>query len=224
MNCRQFSKWIKRLAVLFIAAVIALIVLIYLIDRFVGKQTQSHIYDNIDSLPHRKTGVLLGTSKYVTNGKLNLFYSNRINAAIALFEAGKIEYIIVSGDNRYLSYNEPKLMMQDLISAGVPAERIIPDYAGFRTFDSVIRSKKVFTQDSVIIISQAFHLERAIYIAQQNDLCPIGFAADFPDHSWAYKVLLREYFARIALMLDLYVLNTKPKFLGEEIPIGRDSL
>ncbi len=224
MKHRQWTIWIRRLLVISGFGLIFLVVTLWAINCYVSRQSQQFIYYHIDEVPYRKTGLLLGTSKYVTNGNQNLFYSNRIAAAVALFEAKKIDYIIVSGDNRYLSYNEPRLMQQDLVNAGIPEDRVIPDYAGFRTFDSVIRSKKVFLQDTVTIISQAFHLERALYIAHQNNMDAIGFAAAFPDHDWAYKVLVREYFARVALMLDLYVNHTEPRFLGEEIPIGRDSL
>ncbi|HPE43219.1 MAG TPA: ElyC/SanA/YdcF family protein [Bacteroidales bacterium] len=212
-------KWLKRI---FISSVILpgiFLLALFLNYKFVTEEAASKIVYHIDSLQPARVGLVLGTSKYSVSGTINSFYRNRINAALQLFEAGKVEYLIVSGDNRHASYNEPRFMMRDLIDAGVPSDRIIPDYAGFRTFDSMVRAKKVFMLDSVILISQVFHLERALFIAQRYKLRAIGFAADFPDSEAAFKVVVREYFARIRMMLDLYILKTEPHFLGEEIPV-----
>ena len=150
-------KWLKRI---FISSVILpgiFLLALFLNYKFVTEEAASKIVYHIDSLQPARVGLVLGTSKYSVSGTINSFYRNRINAALQLFEAGKVEYLIVSGDNRHASYNEPRFMMRDLIDAGVPSDRIIPDYAGFRTFDSMVRAKKVFMLDSVILISQVFH-------------------------------------------------------------------
>ena len=202
-------------------SLIGLLVISTLVIYFwVSYSSSKQIIYELDQMPYRKAGLLLGTSKYTVSGNINPFYQNRIDAALMLFNAQKIDYLILSGDNRHPSYNEPRYMMKDLLEAGIPEEKLIPDYAGFRTFDSVIRSKKVFIQDSIIIISQKFHLERAIYIAERNGITACGFAADFPQHDGAFQVLIREYLARVRMMLDVYVLQTQPHFLGEEIKVG----
>lgn len=204
-------------------SLIGLLVIGTLVIYFwVSYSSSKHVIYETDQMPFQKVGLLLGTSKYTVSGTINPFYKNRIDAAIELFNAGKIDYLILSGDNRHPSYNEPRFMMKDLLEAGIPEEKLIPDYAGFRTFDSVIRSKKVFIQDSITIISQKFHLERAIYIAERNGITAYGFAADFPQHNGAFQVLIREYLARVQMMLDVYVLQTEPHFLGEEIKVGAE--
>jgi len=188
-------RWLKKI---FISSVILpgiFLLALFLNYKFVSEEAASKIVYQIDSLQPVKVGLVLGTSKYSVSGTINSFYKNRIDAALQLYEAGKVDYLIVSGDNRHASYNEPRFMMLDLIEKGVPADHIIPDYAGFRTFDSMVRAKKVFMLDSVILISQVFHLERALFIAQKYNLKALGFAADFPDSEAAFKVVIREYFA-----------------------------
>lgn len=196
-------------------------ILILACSLVVTISTQSYIYDKVEEIPANKVGLLLGTSKYTLKGQINPFYQNRIEAAVALFESGKIEYILVSGDNRHRTYNEPREMRRDLLEANIPADRIVADTAGIRTLDSVIRSRLVFGQDSVTIISQAFHVERAIYIARHSGYAAVGYAAEDVSVSFGMKTYIREYLARVKLMLDLYVTKTQPAFLGDEIPVGK---
>ncbi len=214
----------KALRFLLIAIPLGMIVsglLILACSLVVTISTQTYIYDKVDEVPANKVGLLLGTSKYTLKGQINPFYQNRIEAAVSLFESGKIEYIIVSGDNRHRTYNEPREMRRDLMEANIPADRIVADTAGIRTLDSVIRSRKVFGQDSVTIISQAFHVERAIYIARHSGYAAVGFAAEDVSVSFGMKTYIREYLARVKLMLDLYVTKTQPAFIGDEIPVGK---
>jgi SanA protein len=112
-------------------------------------------------------------------------------------------------------------MRRDLMQAGIPENRIVADFAGFRTLDSVIRSQKVFMQDSITIISQRFHIERAIFIARHHGYEAVGYAARDVRRSYGFKTYVREYLARVKLMLDLYIYKTEPMFLGDEIEIGK---
>ncbi len=162
---------------------------------------------------------MLGTSQYLSNGDRNLYFSYRIEAAYALYRAKKVAYILVSGDNGEKTYNEPKKMRDALIKKGVPAEKIVLDYAGFRTLDSVVRAKEVFGQESFIVVSQKFHNERALYIAENRGLKAFGFNARDVAQYAGFKTHLREYLARVKMMLDLYILGTSPKFLGEAVEI-----
>jgi len=177
------------------------------------------IYQDIKSVPYNKVGLLLGTSKYISSGRINLYYSYRIQAATKLFENKKISYILVSGDNGDKYYNEPKKIKEDLIKSGIPKDRIVLDYAGFRTLDSVIRASEVFGETNFTIISQRFHNERAIYLASKFGNSAIGFNATSVSRRYGLKVQLREYLARVKVFLDL-LLGVKPKFLGEKISIG----
>lgn len=209
----KISIWIITVVALL------LIALVTFFNYFVNTSSTDRIYDDVTKVPYNHVGLLLGTSKYSSGGTLNQYFTNRIEAAATLFKAGKIDYIIVSGDNRHESYNEPREMRRNLVAAGVPEERIILDFAGFRTLDSVIRSKEVFGQRSITIISQEFHIERAIFIAVRNDMNAIGFTAKDVSIAWAYANSIREFLARIKLLLDIYMFDTRPKFLGEKIEI-----
>ena len=142
----------------------------------------------------------------------------RIDAAVKLFRQGKIKYLIVSGDNGRKEYNEPETMRADLISAGVDSSKIFLDYAGFRTFDSVVRLKEIFGQDAVTIISQPFHNERAIYIATGEKINAIGFNAKDVNSRVGMKTQIREKLARVKVIIDFWF-GKKPKFLGNKIQI-----
>ena len=175
-------------------------------------------FDNVQDIPYKKVGLLLGTSKYDSHGYENLYYAYRIRATVELIKNGKIKYIIVSGDNSRQSYNEPEMMRKDLIAQGIDSSIIFLDYAGFRTFDSIIRLEKIFGQKSATIISQKFHNERALFIASKEDIDAIGFNAQNVNSQQGFKIQLREKFARVKVYLD-YIANKKPKFLGERVLI-----
>ena len=174
-------------------------------------ETKKLLYSDITAVPTHKVGLLLGTNPYLKNGNPNKYFTYRIEAAVALYEAGKIQYILVSGDNHKLGYNEPEEMKQALISKGVPEDRIVLDYAGFRTLDSVVRAKEVFGNEQFIIISQQFHNERALFLALHNGIKAVGFNAQDVTAYYGFKTRLREYLARTKLFLDLQW-GVKPKF------------
>ena len=208
---------LKCLIILFLFGVAS----IYALDRYINYTTQSAIYTDINKVPHKKAALLLGTAKYVARGKKNYFYVYRIRAAVALWKAGKVDAILVSGDNASKYYNETIRMQKDLIKAGVPKKYIALDYDGFRTLDSVVRAEAIFDLKEYIIISQKFHLERAIYIAKAKGQNVIGFAAkDIPGSKAARKMEFREYFARVKAFLDVTILNTRPALLGDKVKVN----
>jgi SanA protein len=187
-------------------------------NEIVGSYASPYTYDSLDAVPKNRVGLLLGTSKFTRNQNLNKYYDHRIKAAFDLFESKKINYILISGDNRYDYYNEPQMMLEDLVKMGIPREKIFLDYAGFRTLDSVIRASKVFGLKHFTVISQKFHNERAIYIARKNGIQAVGFNAKDVNKSYGFKTRLREKFARVKVVFDLIV-GIAPKFLGERIAI-----
>lgn len=187
-------------------------------DFIVRSVADSMTFDKIEQVPYNRVGLLLGTSKYTTSKYRNNYFTYRIDAAESLFKAGKIDYILISGDNATMEYNEPKMMKEDLLERGIPKERIFLDYAGFRTLDSVIRAWKVFGQKRFTVISQKFHNERAVYIAKKNGLDVVGFNAQDVTISYGFRTKLRERFARVKVLLDM-LLNVQPKFLGEPIRV-----
>jgi len=204
-----FNKWMLILYCLLVLFVIFSNVVIV-------NYSKNDIYSTISKIPQKEVALILGTSKYTTRGYTNLFFKYRISAAADLFHLGKVKHIIVSGDNRTINYNEPKQMRKALIALGVPTEAITLDYAGFRTLDSVVRCKKVFGQNAFIIVSQQFHLERALFIAYKYDIEAIGFAAQDPPEKYSFKTRFREYFAKTKAVIDLYFIHKKPKFLGKK--------
>lgn len=200
-------------------SIVLLAVFILGCNQWVESSTKDKVFTYKKDIPFNKVGLLLGTAKTLGNGYRNLYYTYRINAAIRLFKAGKIKYILVSGDNGNKNYDEPTDIKNDLIAGGIPADRIYLDYAGFRTLDSVIRCKKIFGQENVTIISQQFHNERAIFIATQNGMEAVGYNAKDVSAKYGFKVKVRERFARVKMVLDL-VFGKEPKFLGDKIKIG----
>ncbi len=199
--------------------VLGALVSIWGADRLIKRKASDKLFSAVTEIPHQRVGLVPGTAKYLVDGRINLYYHYRIEAAVKLFEAGKIDYIIVSGDNSTVHYDEPSAMKRDLVKHGVPAEKIYLDYAGFRTLDSVVRSKEVFGQNEITVISQRFQNERAIYIAHKKGINAIGFNAEDVNAYYGFKTNMRERLARVKMMLDL-IFSKQPKFLGEPIGIG----
>lgn len=191
-------------------------------DRWVSNQAEDLHSSRIQDLPPRKVAVVLGCSEKLANGRTNLYFKYRIEAAAALFRAGKCESIIVSGDNSTNDYDEPSQMKNALIGLGVPPNRVESDYAGFRTLDSVVRAKAIFDQSEFIVVSQKFHNERAIYIAKAHGLDAVGFDARDVSKAGGIKTRLRESLARVKTILDVHVLSTEPKFLGPKVAINQE--
>lgn len=197
---------------------IVLVITIYVCNRTIQKNSETYIYSTVSDIPYNKVGLLLGTSPKLKSGKANLYFDYRIKAATELYNAGKVKYILVSGDNRKNSYNEPEEMKKALIAAGIPDQRIILDYAGLRTLDSVVRAHLIFGLERFTLISQQFHNERAIYLAQQSHLQAIGYSAQDVSAYAGFKTNLRELLARVKDFVDI-VTNKAPKRLGEKVKI-----
>ncbi len=183
---------------------------------------EGRTYCDVSLVPFRKVGILLGCSRHLSSGKNNLFFSTRTAAAVQLIKAHRVDYLIVSGDNHVAGYDEATDMKNELVKAGVAADRIYCDYAGFRTLDSVVRAKEVFGQDSVTIISQEFHNQRAIYIARHEGIDAVGFNARDVDTYNSFRTRVREQFARVKTIMDVWLLKTRPKFTGPQIRIGQN--
>ena len=213
------NKTKLRKKLLFVAIVILVLIIIGIccvmgIDIYVKSFAKGKLYYQAENVPNKKIAVVLGTTKY-THGRKNLFYEYRLNAAVDLWKAGKINAILVSGDNSRIGYDEPSNMKEDLISRGVPAEFITVDFAGFRTLDSVVRAKEIFDLDDYIVVSQEFHCERAIYLAEKKGQKIIGYCAKDVSDPAGIKSILREYLAKPKALLDI-IFGKKPKFLGQK--------
>ncbi len=214
---RRLIAAVKYTAIAVKFAVILFLLLVFYADSSIRNQTSSLVFSDLSDVPANRVGLLLGTAPYLTHGGVNPFFSHRIDAAVALFEAGKVDFILASGDNRHVSYNEPIAMRNELIRRGVPAERIVLDYAGFRTLDSIIRIREVFGQERFVVISQRFHLERALYIAENAGMQAVGFRARDVEGPAMMRVQVREYLARVMALADVHIFRSSPRFLGDPI-------
>ena len=181
--------------------------------------SQGKVYNSIEQVPERKIGLVLGCSKYLSNGRKNLYFQQRIDAAKELYFSDKVKFLLVSGDNSTKYYDEPTTMKKDLIALGVPGNKIYCDYAGLSTLDSVVRTKEVFKENQFIVISQGFHVRRAIYLGLAHDIDLIGYAPQGVSGLGSLKTELRECLARGKALLDVKFLNRQPKFLGEPVII-----
>jgi SanA protein len=208
---------------LVLLALLALVVVAFVLCQFFVKRAGSdRIYDDAAKIPAREVGLVLGTSERLNEGGENPFFKKRIDAAAELYRRGKVRHLLVSGDNRTHGYNEPADMRRALLARGVPARAISLDYAGLRTLDSIVRAKEVFGQTRFTVISQRDHDARALLIAKHYDIDAIAFAATDVRFRYAVRAHIHEWFARVKVVLDLYVLQTRPRHLGPKItlPVG----
>lgn len=189
-------------------------------DRWVAGSADGRIYASAEDAPARDVALVLGTKPTVSGGRQNLYFKHRIDAAAALFHGGKVRHVLVSGDNHTRDYDEPSAMRDALVERGVPAAAITLDYAGFRTLDSVVRAREVFGQHRCIIVSQQFHAQRALFIADRRGIDAIALAAKDVAGSHGVKVRAREVVARARAVLDVCVLGTAPRFPGRPEPIA----
>jgi SanA protein len=181
-------------------------------------ESKNFLFSKAKKLPSTKTALLLGTSKTLKNGNDNLYFNYRIDACLDLFRSGKVSHILISGDNGSKEYNEPQDMKNELISRGIPSEKITLDYAGFDTYDSVLRAKMIFGQDAFIVVSQKFHNQRAVYIARRNGIHAYGYNARDVKKMNGLKTKIREFFACLKAYIEVKV-KVSPTYLGERVLI-----
>lgn len=185
----------------------------------VVQAAQGRVYATVADVPAREVALVLGTNPFLRSGRRNVFFDYRIDAAAALWRAGKVRILLVSGDNGTDGYDEVTAMRKALVARGVPESAVVRDHAGFRTLDSVVRCLEVFGVRRPIIVSQRWHDERAIYLANQRGLDAIAVAAQDVATLAAPKSRLREFIARGAAVLDIELLHTQPRFPGPPQPI-----
>lgn len=209
----------KKLLLLIELGVLFPLVLLFVTNQIINTSTQKHLYDTLDQLPENRVGLVLGTSPRIRDGRANPYFSNRMEAAADLYHNNKVEYLIVSGDNRTRYYNEPEYMRQALIELGVPSSSIFPDHAGIRTYESVMRAREVFGQTNITIISQRFHNQRAVYIARQKGINAVAFNAEDVHQEMNDRTRIREWFAKSKVFWDLF-LRKEANYKGESVVIG----
>lgn len=211
-------KTIKNIFKIFLLLLVAGIIFIIFANYNIKLKSEPYISDTVAGIPETKTALLLGTSKTLSNEMPNAYFNNRIQAAADVYKSGKVKYIIVSGDNSRKDYNEPEDMQLALMAYGIPKNRIFLDFAGFRTLDSVIRAREIFGQTRLIIISQKFHNERAVFLARKNGIEAYGYNAEDVNKYAGFKTHMREYIAKAKVYWDL-LFGVDPKFGGNKVLI-----
>jgi SanA protein len=211
----RWRRWLRRFVLTVLAVVLVFVAVVAYANITAVWASRGRIFSDVSDLPATNVGLVFGTTDRV-NGRENLYFRYRIDAAAKVWKAGKIQTLIVSGDNRSRFYNEPEKMRQALVRRGIPADRIVCDYAGLRTLDSVVRAKEIFGADTILFISQRFQNERAIYLAKANGINACGFNARDVQTQAGLKTKLREVGARVKMWLDVNFLNTRPRHLGEK--------
>ena len=214
---RKHQRTLVRVLIL---TALGTVVLILAARHLVLSASRDRVFTELTTaVTPAKTALVLGCAKALPDGRPNLYFLYRVDAAAQLYHAGIVRHLIVSGDNSRTDYDEPTDMKEALVTAGVAAEHIHCDYAGFRTLDSVVRAREIFQQDRFIIVSQEFHAQRAVYIARHHGIDAIGFAAKDVTTRAGLRTRVRENLARVKAVLDVHVLRTSPKFLGHPVPL-----
>jgi SanA protein len=208
---QRTHRWLRWLLAALIIPPLLVVVFTLACNGWVLWETRSHVYSSIDELPPTAVGVVLGTSKNIAPNRPNLHFQTRMEATCRLYEAGRIRHIIVSGAQNSRYYDEPSDMMSALVRLGVPAAAITPDRSGFRTLDSVVRVAEVFGETRYTLITDDFHINRAVFLARHHGHDAIGFAAARVDPSLSFKSRFREVFARVKAVLDVYLFGTQPR-------------
>lgn len=184
-------------------------------NLWVVGSTRDRVYDSADEIPRVSVGIVLGTSKKVSPDEANPHFENRIAAAAELYRSGKVRHLLVSGHQDSQYYDEPRDMTAKLVELGVPPSAITPDNAGLRTLDSIVRAREVYGLDRVTVISDDFHVPRALFIADQKGIEAIALRGDSVPLRQSLRARAREYFARVKAIIDLFLLRTQPANLGE---------
>lgn len=208
---------IKKISLVSLALALLTMLAIFILNHKIKITTEDHIYNTLDEVPTAHTAIVLGAS-VKSNGNLSIMLRDRVESALLLYNKGKVKRFLLSGDNGSVSYNEPKAMKKYLIERGVPEEHIYLDYAGFDTYDSMYRAKAVFEVDDAIIVTQGFHLPRAVFIARKLNLNYNGYTGDKRIYAHQDYNIKREFLANIKAYLEL-AFSKDPTYLGSKIPI-----
>jgi SanA protein len=212
------KKGLKRMAFI-LGGLFFLIFLILLVSSLIIQQdTQNQIYP-IDQVPSAPVAVVFGAGLR-RDGEPTLVLRDRLNQAIQLYKNGQVSKILVSGDNRFVDYNEPGSMYTYIISTGVPAKDVVRDYAGRRTYDTCYRAKAIFGVMDAILVTQAYHMPRALYLCNHLGLKAYGVTSDLSSYTrFSYaNWTIREWVARTGALWDIWVSRPLP-VLGDPEPI-----
>nr|MBS0037714.1 YdcF family protein [Saprospiraceae bacterium] len=165
-----------RFAIKYTLIVIVTIAIIAVgLNLWVLSYGNGKMYTDLSEVEPKYVGLVLGTSSSPDGVRVNAYFEERMEAAIRLYESGKVKHLLVSGDNSSSHYNEPRDMRNYLVAMGIPSHHITLDYAGFRTYDSMLRGKEIFGIEDCIVITQRFHAPRALFVGEKKGLDIISY-------------------------------------------------
>jgi SanA protein len=202
-------------------AAVALAILSWAAQRRLEALAAPRIFDDPARLPDVDVALVLGTAPHGPEGGPNSYLERRLDAAAALWRGGKVKYLLASGDRRGEAYDEPTAMRAGLIARGVPAEAIYCDFAGVRTLDSIIRAHELFGQNRLIVVSQHFHVARALFLARDEGVEAWGLAARDIGRPYSLLTVLRRYPSALRAYYDVWF-DTPPRHGGKPVRIGVD--
>lgn len=208
----------RRLLRIVLLALAALVLLMVLCNAWLLTAARGRIFADASAVKRSDVALVLGTSPRVGNFA-NPFFEGRMDAAATLWRTGKVKHLLLSGDNSHDYYDEPTAMRAALLSHGVPENAMTLDYAGFRTLDSLVRAREVFGVSRLIVVSDGWHLPRALFLAGRASVDATGFSSAEVPWKWSARTRIREWFSRVKAVADVCLLRTKPKFLGERVTL-----
>jgi len=224
MEKQKKKRTLLKLTVIFGATAAAALAAFFIINSIVVGDASQYVYSigDIDKL--EKADCVLVPGAMVYDGeRLSFILQDRVDYAIEIYKAGKADKLLFSGDHGQTDYDEVNAMMDYAISKGVSKEDIFLDHAGFSTYESMYRARDVFCVKSVIIVTQKFHVSRAVYIARALGLDAVGVNSDPRAYSNATSDAIRESLARVKDFFSVNVFLPEPKYIGDAIPIFGDS-
>jgi len=213
----KFTKMIKYS----IALSLLILVLITVINLLIVSKSRGYIYADIQKIPNAYTAIVLG-ALVSNNGQPSDFLKDRMDVAIELYKNKKIKRFLLSGDHGRVDYDEVNAMKNYLISKGIDTKDIFLDHAGFDTYNSMTRAKEIFRINDAIVVSQEFHLSRAVYLARSKGITAYGIKADKRKYTSIKRLRIREVFANVKAFIEVLI-NKRPHFSGNQIPITGDS-
>lgn len=220
---RRWGLWLL-FALLVVGSGGTVLLAIAFIDWRMDRKARTRIHRSMDDLPETTVALVLG-ARVMPNRKPSAMLEDRILAAVDLYRAGKVKKLLMSGDNSESTYDEVTAMRSFAIGLGVPSDDVVRDFAGFRTYDSIYRARDLWDVHEAIIVTQRFHLPRALYIARNLGVDAWGYVADLRTYSReSYRrSRLREVLGRAAAFLDVRILKPEPHFLGPKETLSGDA-
>lgn len=210
----------KQKILLFLGIIFVFLLAFYLINVSILRTSQPFLYDSVEDVPLAEAAIILG-AKVFPDGRMSDMLTDRTLTALELYESGKVQKILASGDHGQTEYDEVNAIKNFLLDKGVKPEDLFMDHAGFDTYDSLYRARDIFGIRSAVVVTQTFHLPRAVYIGRSLDIDVYGMKADRQPYLFAKRNAIREKLASIKAFLNI-LFHSKPTFLGEPIPIQGD--